>query len=730
MSIHASQWTSVLGHYGASAYQTTEVSPTNTSPGQVEMRSPPPAYSITARNHTKPGPSPSLRPRPRPTRRNSTAVAPPTQCRPASVRPRAGNTRLSPGDTSQSLSLAFNTSTSSSGTDDLESPPIETENDNATDNEVSIRTSDSRPSMRHFPSVTALSGRGQSNSGSEEDEDEADYPRRMPDRDNLVGKPVSRKYMTTGPVKSKGPLRLDNWWNTSGRKGSKLMSKLKSGGSKLSRLFSSDGEMASGGSGSSDGQEAEVDQADMINPRTASEIIRRPSLVIDLSTVPTLQTELQTALQDTQPRIPTPSFVLGRHGFSRYNPLPTIVGSPSIAQPLSPVEIFHTPPTGLSPVFPAGFPTATTDSEEGPRSLVGLFQTPLAGPALTTRSSEATLVSDAMITPKESVSETMGLEGALNNLSTEFESTTPPVTEVTPSAMKETVTGAEDQEVNLSIFSPRVHYTPVLLPVLGSPMCSPLELPSLDSPARGSLLGLGSGSMMLSNSASRSHCSNGSIRIKIDGCPMTASLSSMAAALVQNDIAGETTMASTVPPSEEKEPETPTKPLLPRASVDVNANRPIFSNQSQIQRQSLPNITTLSPTSPQLTFSPLLGASPRLPDSPHFTRPDFGPVSTPPSLIANPRSLGDPFPNGLPSDPSRNLAACANPEEIAGLGHLRRRSSGRIIDRYARGPLSPPRKVSALEIITPKEAKSVEAIPMDNSKMEAKSAVPLNPYFG
>jgi hypothetical protein len=39
MSIHASQWTSVLGHYGASAYQTTEVSPTNTSPGQVEMRS-------------------------------------------------------------------------------------------------------------------------------------------------------------------------------------------------------------------------------------------------------------------------------------------------------------------------------------------------------------------------------------------------------------------------------------------------------------------------------------------------------------------------------------------------------------------------------------------------------------------------------------------------------------------------------------------------------------------
>jgi hypothetical protein len=99
-------------------------------------------------------------------------------------------------------------------------------------------------------------------------------------------------------------------------------------------------------------------------------------------------------------------------------------------------------------------------------------------------------------------------------------------------------------------------------------------------------------------------------------------------------------------------------------------------------------------------------------------------------LIANPRSLGDPFPNGLPSDPSRNLAACANADEIVGLGHLRRRSSGRIIDRYARAPLSPPRKVSALEIITPKETRSTEATPMGSPKMEAKSAMPLNPYFG
>jgi hypothetical protein len=49
--------------------------------------------------------------------------------------------------------------------------------------------------------------------------------------------------MTTGPVKSKGTLKLDNWWNTSGKKGSKLMSKLKSGGFKLSRLFSADGEI-------------------------------------------------------------------------------------------------------------------------------------------------------------------------------------------------------------------------------------------------------------------------------------------------------------------------------------------------------------------------------------------------------------------------------------------------------------------------------------------------------
>jgi hypothetical protein len=712
MSIHASQWSSVLGHYGTNAYQNTEVSPTNTSQGQ-EMRSPPPAYSITARNHTKPGPSPSSRPRPRPTRRNSTAVPPPAQSRP-STRGRAGNDMPSSDSNSQSLSLSFNTSASSSGTDDLESPPIETETDNPTDNEVSIRTTSSRPSMRHFPSVAALSRRSQSGSGSGDDDDEAEYPRRMPNRDSLVGKPVSRKYMTTGPVKSKGTLKLDNWWNTSGKKGSKLMSKLKSGGFKLSRLFSADGEMASGGSGSSDGQEPEV------NPRTAAEITRRPSLTIDLSTVTTLQTELLTAIQDTQPRIPTPSFVLGRHGFSRYNPLPTIVGSPSIVQPLSPVEMFHTPPTGLSPVFPVGFPTATADDEEGPRSLVGLFQTPLAVPALTTRSSEATLVSDAMITPKASASETIDLGDASNK---PHESTTPLATPATEAVPAETETDIPQEEINLSIFSPRVHLIPLLLPVLGSAPCSPLELPSLDSPARGSLLGLGSGSMMCSNSSSRSKSSNGSIRIKIDGCPMTASLSSMAVALVNDEI-------PPIPaPVEDKEPVTP-KSLLARASVDVNANRPFFPNQAQIQRQSLPNISTLSPTTTQRTFSPLLGSSPRLPDSPHFPQSNFGPVSTPPSLIANPRSLGDPFPNGLPSDPSRNLAACANPEEVVGLGNLRRRSSGRIIDRYARGPLSPPRKVSALEIVTPKETKSTEVTPMADPRMEAQAAVPLNPYFG
>ena len=204
---------------------------------------------------------------------------------------------------------------------------------------------------------------------------------------------------------------------------------------------------------------------------------------------------------------------------------------------------------------------------------------------------------------------------------------------------------------------------------------------------------------------------------------MTASLSSMAVALV-ND-----TIPPIPAPIEDKEPVTP-KSLLPRASVVVNANRPFFPNQAQIQRQSLPNISTLSPSTPQRTFSPLLGSSPRLPDSPHFPQSNFGPVSTPPSLIANPRSLGDPFPNGLPSDPSRNLAACANPEEVVGLGNLRRRSSGRIIDRYARGPLSPPRKVSALEIVTPKETKSTEVTPMDSPKIEANAAVPLNPYFG
>lgn len=713
MSIHASQWSSVLGHYGTSAYQTTEVSPTNTSQGQ-EMRSPPPAYSITARNHMKLGPSPSSRPRTRPTRRESTAVPPPTQSR-STTTARARNNMPSSDSNSQSLSLAFNTSASSSGTDDLESPPIETEIDNTTDNEVSIRTSSSRPSMRHFPSVAVLSGRSQSGSGSGDDEDEAEYPRRMINRDSLIGKPVSRKYMTTGPVKSKGAVKLDNWWNTSGKKGSKLMSKLKSGGFKLSRLFSADGEMSSGGSGSSDGQEPEAD------PRAAAEITRRPSLTIDLSTVTTLQTELLTAIQDTQPRIPTPSFVLGRHGFSRYNPLPTIVGSPSIVQPLSPVEMFHTPPTGLSPVFPVGFPTATADDEEGPRSLVGLFQTPLAVPALTTRSSVSTLVSDAMITPNETASENMDLEGAHDKSSAESHPTTPPTTRA---MLKETVTDFQEQEINLSIFSPRVHLTPLLLPVLGSAPCSPLDLPSLDSPARGFLLGLGSGSMMLSNSTSRSHSSNGSIRIKIDGCPMTASLSSMAAALANDNIAP---IAPVV--VDESELVIP-KSLLPRASVDVNANRPFFPNQSQFQRRSLPNITTLSPTTPQRTFSPLLESSPRLPDSPHFPQSNFGPVSTPPSLIANPRSLGDPFPNGLPSDPSRNLAACANPDEVVGLGNLRRRSSGRIIDRYARGPLSPPRKVSALEIVTPQGTRSTEVTPMYSPKMEANSAVPLNPYFG
>jgi hypothetical protein len=729
-----SQWSSVLGHYGAAAYQTSEVSPTNTTQG--EMRSPPPAYTTIARSQPKLGPTPSSRPQPRP-RRNSTAVPPASAQNRSSVRTRTEheNNMLSIDESiSRAMSLAFGNSTSSSGTDDLDSPPIETETDTTADTNVSIRTSSSRPSMRHFPSVSVLQRRGQSNSG-DEDEDEGEgesYPRRMLHRDDLIGKPVSRKYMTVTPTKSKASLKLDVWWNTSGKNGSKLMSKLKSGGSRLSRLFSSDGEMASEGSGSSDGQDEMTRQSTVDNPRTAAELTRRPSLSIDLSGVPTFQTELLTA-QVNPPRIPTPSFVLGRHGFSRYNPLPTIVGSPSIPTPLSPVDIFHTPRTGLSPVFASGFPAEV----EGPRSLVGLFQTPCPIPVLTTRSSEATVVTEAMITPTDS--ETMEVEGASGE--TKPVSTTPPITEDVPMVSTST---PEEAEVNLSIFSPRVHYTPVLLPVLGSPMCSPLELPSLDSPVKmkgsvsasltpgstssGSGLGLGamSGSMMLSNSASRSHSSNGSIRIKIDGNPKSASLTGMAASLISEQVTAATSIAPAPAPAiDETLP--PARPFLARGSVDVNVNRPIFTASTQTLRQSLPDIT--SPTSPPRTFSPMLGAtSPRTPESPHFTRPDFGPVSTPPSLIANPRSLGDPFPKGVPTSSSRNLAAMANPEQVVGLGHLRRRSSGRIIDRYGRGPLSPPRKLSTVEP-TSQASESTEST-IVGSPTAAKAAVPLNPYFG
>jgi hypothetical protein len=227
--------------------------------------------------------------------------------------------------------------------------------------------------------------------------------------------------------------------------------------------------------------------------------------------------------------------------------------------------------------------------------------------------------------------------------------------------------------------------------------------------------------------ASRSHSSNGSIRIKIDGNPLSASLASMAINMITP--ASDSTDSTPVVQSEqnekeddeEEEPPTPTRSTLTRASVDVNA----LNNRIPIvlpHRPSLPTSTVGLTSPPRSAFSPILG-SPRSPDSPHFTRPDFGPVPTPPSLIANPKSLGDPFPKGVPSSSSRNLAALASAEEMHGLGHLRSRSSGRIIDRYARGPLSPPRKLSPPDLQL--QASAVIEAPVDEETTE----VAANPYF-
>jgi hypothetical protein len=772
------QWADVLQRYGPVAYDSTEISPTNTSMG--EMRSPPPAYSTTASRPTMhrrashatltQGVRRNTISRPSSLASLATPVIQirlPTSSSTPSARSRSAQSLSLDENCSRSISLAFDTSASSSGTDDLESPPIETEPeaDTATSN-PSIRGSlSSRPSMRHFPSVNSMRNR-QSSGDSEEDDDNETYPPRMLCRDDLIGKPVSRKYMTARPSKAKGTLKFDGWWNTSGRKGSRLMSKLKSSGNRLSRLFSSEGESG----GSSDG--LEEDPVSRTNTRAgaeaqAVEVTRRPSLTIDLSTVPTFTSELLTtsvSASRAEPRVPTPSFVLGRNGFSRYNPLPTIIGSPSIQ--MSPAEQFYTPSTGLSPVMGSGFPES-----EGPRSLVGLFQTPLAIPVLTTRSSEATLVNTISAeTSKANTPDAMELEKALTRLSTR--SITPPLptanigldvginmglgmgmdidmdptpvsapaqeseSEIEIQTSSETETETET-EVTLSIFSPRVHCKPVLLPVIGSPMCSPLELPTLSSPARGSMFSTStsgfpsSGLPMISSSASRSHSSTGSIRIKIDGNPNSASLASMAVSMIAAAAATEAEAEKKAEEEEEEDKEpapapAPTRSTLTRASVDVNA----LNNRIPIvlaHRPSLPNTLTTTPTSPpRSAFSPIMGSgSPRTPDSPHFARPDFGPVPTPPSLIANPKSLGDPFPKGVPSSSSRNLAAMASADEMHGLGHLRRRSSGRIIDRYARGPLSPPRRMSPSDLQL-QSSSVAETLAESDIK---STTTPANPYF-
>lgn len=640
---------------------------------------------------------------------------------------------------SRSVSLAGDTSgsASSSGTDTdpLESPPADREGDGQSGmggkdismrSSVSSQSSTARPQMRHFPSLAALrdhraaaretaekytwkSG-GANNGGAQEQERSA----------SDIGTGTGAGAAGPG-VKKRFRAGVEHLITAKGRRRSQLLKKLKEGaGARLSRLFSSSdgsdiwtvskdpsvhhealeqqGQVESGSGSESDENFARADPNALASSRpTRSRAgrghARRPSMTIDLSTVSTLQHELQVQATYSE-RASTPRGYRSRNGYSRFITLPTIIGSPSIPQ--SPPEQYYTPTAG-SPVAPFGFGLGFNQAAEQPQSLMGLFQMP-AGPG------------DGDNAPRRNA---MDLDRNANGSGID------PLEQVPASPSAPALSAIEadadvDVDMDLDLFSPSIYRAPNLLPMGHTPPISPLELPSLSSPRVQThmrsfdMSAAGTGSQ--SGSGSRS--SHGSLRMRIDGPPTTASLASVA-----QHIAPATADA-------------PAKPkLLPRSSADFSPPTD-RSPYAIAPRASLPNVhfaaEAISPPSPRPAFSPTLGLmSPR---SPRFNQSGFPPVSTPPSLLANPKSLGDPYPHGLSDSASHNLAGngCACGCEAHAEPNVKRRSSTKRVTE--KKPVTLPQSATVSEVAS--QSASIQDGASDESHVsEAMATMKVNPYF-
>lgn len=623
----------------------------------------------------------------------------------------------------KSLSLAIDNSGSSSGSEPLESPPTDLENGDVGDNGgVGIRggrstsSSGTRPSMRHFPQVSSIRNRAGCSSS---DEDETYLSRSQSEVISADHKTIHSD-IEPATMSKKLKVGVEELFNSRGRRRSKLLKKLKDqAGARLARLFSSDSEdtwdsspnisasVSSTGSNTHRrtwSNDSSVDGPNENIARSSGTAYeshslpgnrpRRPSMSIDLSTVPSYRNFILS--QPTQPfeRVPTPSSYRSRSGYSHFQTLPTIIGSPSIIT--SPVEQFYTPT--------AGSPVIMSAIEMPQQPIMGLFGLPNEHPQQSSSSDENLsglgLGEDSTIIV-DRASNGSGIDP--------LDSTRP----VLPQSLDDTDPDM-GMDLDLRVFSPSIYRAPHLMAMGNTPPVSPLELPALLDTCS-SLTGLPPRSVGMramssygmlrqsttsdsgsgSGSGSGSRSSTGSLRIKIDGHPpRSASISDIAAQLdsttlnasdnVVDTTSGTDIGANNVSPlvmDIDISPSTKAT-LLPRSSVDFSTSICTGTNNNYksvlAPRYSLPNVHFASPPTPtRVTFSPIVGSSPRLLGSPRFDQSSFPPISTPPSLLANPRSLGDPYPNGLSEKASHNLAGteCACRGEYHAHPHVKRRPS-------------------------------------------------------
>lgn len=593
----------------------------------------------------------------------------------------------------RSLSLTtLGTSASSSGSDPLDSPPYDL--DHLPHVNVSIRSSvsstNARPAMRHFPSLATLRHhrRSQTSSdgeypyaptaeyGSQANGDKAHPAKEEVTISKRLRDGVGQLLTTTGE----------------GMKRSKLLKRLKQrAGVKLSRLFSSDSEDAgsdrreesgvgseshrrvrfsgvelenSDGSGSASGQsdmgESNKDFARGLPEPGIRRRRRRPTMSIDLSTVSTFKHEISTM---REPRLFNPYAYRTRSGYYRYNALPTIIGSPSLS--MSPPEEYHTPMSG-SPILS----TSPAEPQQGLMSLVEQCHA---------------IDAEALSTPPFSRGEAPDLDRSETN-----GSGIDPLDTVSTNSTVRTQHESTPADEELSIFSPSIYRAPQILATRNTPPISPLDIASpigaglnfdfgCAPPTSTGMRPISSFEMIERKSSSpsssassrRSSSSTGSIRtcsrIKIDGHPSTASFGSMIDILKPESPALPLTTAVEVRPT-----------LLTRSSVDVGLGSHPPHPAGIAPRPSLPNVALASPPTPsRALFSPTL-SPPRTFGSPRFAQSFFPPVPTPPSLIANPKSLGDPYPRGIPDTASYNLAGagCACGGGVVHAGpQIKRRSS-------------------------------------------------------